>query len=474
MKKDDCFTITDTINNSINGTVLGVNPKIGYVTSITPEMVYGNRMLYYTSHAESSRMKDFIVNDLFQIIKRGESFVVSDIKADMIFLLQDMCKSSGYTVKVFNPFKKESLLCDTLADGVDLISTLYDRNGIRDCEVENAIAFATSLMNGTYETVTDGLLNDIQMALLTAVILYTMYYEAKDLKEPLRTMSAVYHLLADNNVDELHNLFLQFSQDTEKDETHSHPAWNQYLTYYFCEESHLNNEEYLLHQTSLHHTIREALLMRLGIFASEDVCKQASLNEIDLCLPAREKCAYFVMECDDFCGDVLTNLFIDSLITQIAIQDKLAIGDPSFKRVPVNMFLPVLPHILGISAIEMKMRVIRDYIRITFLAETPPRHLAEMGADVNWRLLMSDCDVHIFFGTDNMNYHEFMRQHLRCFHEFSEPLSVMWSEIFTDLPALLSNECVVLIEGNGPFLFNTIPCKEHPLFPRPFTISTMK
>ena len=235
----------------------------------------------------SGKTTSFVLNEIFQCIARDESVVLTDSKGNLYSDTADYARSRGYTVKLFNladPAHSDSWNCLDEIEGDQL----------------RAQTFVNTIMSNTYSGKDDYFWNNCEMNLLKTVSLYVEL--DNDCKH--KNMGTAYDLFSKDTRD----LEQKFGRLRE-----NHPAKRAYNLYRKSAEKVSGN-------------VAMGLGNRLQVFQNDMIRSITSYNEIDLSLPAKEKCAYYVVISDqDRSFDFLSSLFFAFLfIDTIRYADRFA------------------------------------------------------------------------------------------------------------------------------------------------------
>lgn len=199
-----------------------------------------------------------VLPTIFQTIRRGESLIVTDPKGELYELTSPMARAHGYVTKILN-YDQDYLLH---SDSVDFLKNVGDNTDIADSLAEIIIANLFKDNKGDFWQ--DGALN-----LLTFAILYV----TTNTIGMKRTLGSVYELINKNGVSELEDLALMLPED--------HVA-----------VSYFNNFK------DGPDTVKDSTLSGLGIrlrkLASKAIHNIVSVDDVDLSLPGREKCIYYI------------------------------------------------------------------------------------------------------------------------------------------------------------------------------------
>lgn len=359
--------IRDTVDK-IDGTLLGIDPDTKLLCSPKSSLwLNGHKAVCGGSGARKTTTQVF--NDLLQYIKCGESFLVTDPKGEIYESLSVLCERHGYTTRVYNLRELRN------SDGVDFVKSLRDENGDRDKEVSNAQVLGQVIMANTSEKETGGFWEDNQRGLLTAAILYVMY-DKSGATEP--TLAGAYNLLLKSNKTKIDQLFASLGND--------HPAKAMYNLYAKTEDK-------------VRDSVINGLIMRLQVLMTNAAQRAVSTDEIDLALPSKQKCAYFIITSDqnstfDYIAAMFYTLFF---IRVIGYVDSLS-NEEREHAVPVHLVLDEFPSIGGIPDFDKKLATVRSrkvYITVIFQNYG---QLQDKYTEHSWQTVIGNCDINIYLG----------------------------------------------------------------------------
>ena len=361
--------IMDEVEN-INGPILGRDPETKLICS-PKKSLYINNHKVVCGGSGARKTTTQVLNELFQVIKRNESFIVTDPKGEIYEMLSIMVEKRGYKTKVLNLVNLEN------SDGIDFLKSCRDKNGKQDKEIEAVQTLAKVIMANTAENITGGFWDDNQRGLLTAAMLYVMY-DTTGKTEP--TLAGAYEFLLKSNKTEIDSRFENLDND--------HPAKAEYLLYAKTD-------------TKVRDSVINGLMMRLQIFQTNAAKRIVSSDEINITLPSKEKCAYFVIMSDqtstfDFIASLFFSMFfikevqyVDSLKKQIRESDGL---------IPVNLVMDEFPSIGTIPDFGKKLATVRSRkINITIIFQNYGQ-LMDKYKDNQWETIVANCDTNIYLG----------------------------------------------------------------------------
>ena len=276
----------------------------------------------------------------------------------------------GYTVKIFN------LVNMTRSDRWNPISEITS-----DVEAQTfaEVVIANTQIPGTKSG--DPFWDRAEQNLLKALVLYVVTEYPKE----ERNLASVYILLARNSREEIDKLFYRLPFD--------HPAKMPYNIYAQASD-----------------TVRTGVVIGLGtrlqVFQNQLVGELTSTSDIDLTLPAKEKCAYFAVFPDtDSTFDFLAGLFFSFLFIKLMRYADLN-GGTGEKQ--VYFLLDEFPNIGTISDFTKKISTMRSrnlHCSIIFqnIAQLKNRYPNDA-----WQEIIGNCDSRLFLGATDVMTAEFV------------------------------------------------------------------
>ncbi len=326
-----------------------------------PESSRLNSNLAVYGASGSMKTRSFCMNRILQGVTRKESLIICDPKSELYEKSSEYLRDKGYVVRIFNlvnPETSDSWNCLAEVEGQELMAQLFV-----DVIIKNTL-------NGGKG---DHFWDSAEMNLLKALVLYV----DKSYPEETRNMGQVYKLLTLNSEAALNSLFDVLPV--------SHPAKAPYSLFKQASES-----------------VRGGVIIGLGsrlqVFQAELIKKITARDEIDLELPGKKPCAYFLVTSDqDSTFDFLASLFLSFVfIKLVRYADKNCEGGR----------LPVPVHVLGeeltacgtIPDLSRRLSVIRSrnismscvFQNLAGLQNRYPYNL--------WQEILGNCDVQLFLG----------------------------------------------------------------------------
>ena len=340
------------------GVVLGLLD--GKAVCVPEETRLNSNLAVYGSSG-SMKTRSFCMNRILQGVARGESLIICDPKSELYEKSSEYLRDCGYTVKVFNlvdPEHSDSWNCLAEVEGQELMAQLF---------VDVIIKNTTNGGKG------DHFWDSAEMNLLKALVLYVdQCYPSET-----RCMGQVYQLLTLQSETALNSLFEVLPI--------SHPAKAPYSLFKQASDS-----------------VRSGVIIGLGsrlqVFQSELIKKITGRDEIDLELPGKIPCAYFLVTSDqDSTFDFLASLFLSfTFIKLVRYADKHCEGGKL--AVPVHVLGEELTACGTIPDLSRRLSVIRSRnISMSYvfqnLAGLQNRYPLNL-----WQEILGNCDVQLFLG----------------------------------------------------------------------------
>ena len=344
-----------------DGIILG---KLDGDTVLLPVDTMMNRNIAVYGASGSMKSRAFCRNAILQAARRNESLVITDPKSELYEDTAEYLRERGYTVRVFNtisPENSDSWACLAEIEKDEIMAQVFS----------DVIIKSTSSGRG------DHFWDNSELNLLKALALYVQ------LELPQGSMKDLYSLLA-----------------TDADaETTLETTFNMLLS------GHQAKAPYNIFRQAAE-TVRGGIIIGLGsrlqVFQNKLICDITSHDEIDLELPGKEKCAYFVITSDqDSTFDFLTSLFFSFLfIKLVRYADKHCEGGklPVYVNVIADEFTNI--HVADITKKISTIRSRNISLACCFQSLAQLQNRYPMNA---WQEILGNCDVQLFLGaTDEL------------------------------------------------------------------------
>ena len=307
----------DFNSNHKQGLILGKKNK--KIITLPFDSHFNNNITVVGSSG-SMKTISFVLTNILQLIYLGKSIILTDPKGELYRKTSYLLKQKGYIVKVFN-------LCDMTHS--DRFNPLAQNETINDVQVSTEVI----ITNTQKKAKGDDFWPRAEENLLKA---FEFYFLEKSLKT--NSLKDVYFKIASGDIKEIDNMFKKMPLDS--------PARMSY--HIFATGSD---------------TIKESVLTGLGTrlqaFQDTHVQDLTSENDIDLSLPAKQKCAYFSITSDmTSTFDFLSSLFFVFLFAKLV---KYADSRPNGKcDVGVYFLLAEFANIGQIPDFNKKISTVRS------------------------------------------------------------------------------------------------------------------
>lgn len=429
-----------------NGNYVGMKDVRGMSKNI---IVYGS--------PGTGKSRGFVMPFAMQAVRRGESLIMVDPKAEFYEMYSEFFLSKGYETKAYN-------LLDLFAsDGWNCVMDTTE-----DINLVQSVA-EIIIKNTSSEAERDDFWAKAEKNLLMALLHYvgTLTYPGTNKLLPIeeRSLGTIYKILSTTSVQELDARFRSLPPD--------HPALPPYGIFRQAHKQIWGN-------------IVIGLGNRLNVFQNKLVDSVTKHNEIDLTLPGRQKCAYFCIISDqDSSLEFLSSMFFSLLFVKLF----------DFARSQENRKLPVCVNVLmdefcNISLLESKKifsvarsRNINIQAVVQSIAQLSNRYPKN-----EWQEIVGDCDYQLFLGCNDSMTAEFISD--QCgeitvrVNNSNAPMPNLFSPFMnltrpymhnktsTGRPLMMPDEvrrfpkekAILLIRGAKPLMLNKITPEEHPSF----------
>ena len=314
----------------------------------------------------------FVLSYILQSVKRRHSIIITDPKGDLYMQCAGYLRDNGYVVRTLN------LKDPSKSDGWDMLAAL---EGPR-LEENVAIFSHTLAVNMSEES--GGIFMDGGEALINAIILKTLL-DPNNGPEDKKITTAYQMLLNPDGMAYLDTVFAD-ENITEAEK----PAQLAYFTF-------KNSSPNLLGNIVTHVTVG------LKLFQRKDICDMFTTPGIDMTLPGKQPCAYFIQFPDVHTTySFLTALFFSMLFTYLTdyadlIEDK-SIGKKMGKLLtPVDFLLDEFPSIGTLPDWDSKMAVMRSRkINIVMIIQDYPQLVKRYKE--SWKTIVNNCGCILTLG----------------------------------------------------------------------------
>ena len=355
-ERDEILEVCDVRKSK--GIILG---KIGKKAVLLPTESRLNRNLAVYGASGSMKSRAYIRNAVLQAVRREESMILTDPKSELYEDLSLYLEEKGYKVRVFNlvnPEYSDGWNCLSEIQGSELMAQVF-------CDV---------VIKNTGSIKADHFWDNAEQCLLKALVLYVeQNYEPEN-----RNIGEVYNLLATSNEDKLNAMFSMLP--------HSHPAYAPYSIFKQASD-----------------TVRSGVIIglasRIQVFQNKMIREITAHDDIDLVLPGKEKCAYFVITSDqDSTFDFLSSLMFSFLFIRL-VRYADTYCDGGKLPVHVNFLCDEFPNIGTIVDLKKKISTIRSRnLSISGLVFQNLPQLQNRYPNNEWQEILGNCDVQLFLG----------------------------------------------------------------------------
>lgn len=313
---------------------------------------------------------------IFQAFKRRESVVITDPKGELYCDTAKYAEAMGYTVKIFNLF---------YLPGSDSWDCLAELKGSAQVGIE-AQKFCHIIIENTGDPNAKGggdpVYENAEESLLTALVLYVL---TAPLYDGEQTLGAVATLLQSPEED-LAAKFNALGEDKA-----AKRSWNTYIGA----------------SPNLRGNIKLGLAARLKVLQDETVRQVTGFPDIDLTLPGKAPCAYYVImpvmhSTYRFISSLFFSCLIDKLFEYSLQQKNQALP------VPVNIIMDEFIAIGQIPDFEKKLATVRSAkISIAMIFQNLAQ-LEQEYPDNLWESLFSNCSTFICLACNDMTTAEYL------------------------------------------------------------------
>lgn len=334
-------------------------------------------------------------NIILQCIRRGESFVVTDTSGETPTNFMNYCKECGYETRILN------LIDPKHSDAVNFMS-LFDL-----VDTSDLVGKAQQVAQLIISNVAPGRETEFFVSESYDILTWVMVYLA---------YSADRKVVSDDanqiNLVACRDFLAQGAKQIReqvKMMPPKHPAYSAARTF-------VNSDE-----KAQDRVVRGALTM-LQTLLDENLAQAVSHSDIDLLLPGKKKCAYFVtVSSQEHSRYWIAALFYGCMF--IALADIYAATKPNQQLdVPVNMIFDEFPNIFKIPDFSSKLNTVRkNRISCTLIYQgIPEMELAYPHGE--HRKIIGACDMQILMGTNDM-------ETCKWFQELTGEASIETSDI---------------------------------------------
>lgn len=431
--------------------ILGLNNEPGILFGkkdnrnvVLPFNSHFNKNILVIGSSGSMKSIGFILPNILQLAQYNKSMIITDPKGELYKKTSCMLKNRGYTVKVFN-------LCNMSHS--DRWNPLSEIENINDAQNTADIIISNTQK---HKKSSDDFWPRAEENLLKAFILYF-----KEKMIETNSLADIYLRIAGRDITEIESMFNSLHQDS--------PARMSYNI--FAQGS-----------DTVKASVLTGLGTRLQAFQNELVQKVTSETDIDLTLPAKQKCAYFVITSDMDGGtyDFLSSLFYTFLFIKLV---RYADSRPNGKcDIDVFLLLDEFANIGAIPDFEKKISTTRSRsISIIPVIQNVAQLKNRYPADI-WQEIVGNCDIRVMLGCTDIMTADYISNLLgvataenisiRKDSGIDGELQYGQKNISSTQRKLLNSDeilrlpmdkMIIVLRGNKPYLIDKKIYTEHPL-----------
>ncbi|MDO4542977.1 MAG: type IV secretory system conjugative DNA transfer family protein [Clostridia bacterium] len=350
----------------IMGTVLGKYEN-GVVS--LPSDTRLNQHIAIMGASGTGKSRGFSRTHIIQSVRRAESIIVTDPKGELYNSTAAYCKEHGYEVKVLNLVSPEH------SDYWNVMDEMCG-NTLRVQTLAEVIIQNTNVSSKGGDRFWD----DSETNLVKAVALMVELDKPSDGNGTLRkTLPIIYKLIAGNSEKDLISMFARKGIVSD-----AHPAY-------------IPLQMFLQADPKVRASVVTGFGTRLHILQDKTIQKMLSHSNIDLSLPAKKPCAYYIILRDnDRSLDFIASLFFTFLFVRIC---EYADSQPDLRcTIPVNLILDEFSNIGSIPNFEQVLSTIRSReVHVSIILQNIAQLKNRYPNDV-WSEILGNCDTQILLG----------------------------------------------------------------------------
>ena len=322
-----------------------------------------NKNICVFGSSGSMKTIGFLLTNLLELSKHRKSIIVTDPKGEIYRTTSSYFRAIGYNVKVLNlNDMKHSDRWNPLAENEDLNDVQTSANVIIS-NTQRAQTGAAEFWPRAEEN------------LLKA---FEFYYLENDKEN--NNLTSIYKEISNGDIFDLNDLFKDLESDS--------PGRMSYNIF-----------------ASGSDTIKASVITGLGtrlqLFQNKDLQRLTEESDIDLTLPAKEECIYYIITSDTHSAyDFIASLFYTFLFTKLV---KYADSNPNGKcDVEVFCFLDEFANIGQIPDFNKKISTVRSRgIALIPILQNVGQLKNRYPQDV-WQEIIGNCDTRISMGTTDV------------------------------------------------------------------------
>ena len=345
-----------------HGTILGYVRGTKKVITL-PQKTFYNRNVLVLGSSGSMKTRSYVTPNILNLMRDGESMFITDPKGELVRSTSSILKKYGYVVKVLNLVNIEC------SDRWNLLNNVTDDI--------SAIVFSKTIIDNTTDSKKGGdqFWDKGQQNLLKALALYIV----NEMDDSEKNMTKLYQLITQKKATEnLTALFNKLPAD--------HPAMQPFNI--FLESA--DNDKVRAGMIS-------GLATRLQLFQARKFKMLTEGDDIDLELPGKKKCAYFLVIPDSHSSfDFMAALFYSFAFMKLTNEADLRLSGKL--KLQVNFILDEFSNICQIPDFTKKISTIRSRGINVFVIIQNITQLENRYPDGAWEEIISGCDNKVFLG----------------------------------------------------------------------------
>lgn len=370
--------LTGTIYGKHRDDPLDDNRFSLYIASSSKSGLAGNMLVI--GAPGTGKSWGFVRPMIFQCVKRRESMILTDPKAELYESTAGYLADMGYEVRVFNLLEME-------------YSDRWNCIGEADYDERLIPIIASTIINNTSSEKEAGdFWAKAELNLLTALLYYVQ--NDKDVSGnvlPLsqRRLGRILSLLTDNGLATIdHEINLLPA---------GHPAKGPYGLFLQAKENIRGN-------------IVIGLGNRLNVFQDKLVDALTADSTIDLTLPGQKPCAYFcILSAQDHTYAFLSSLFFTMIFSRLEQYARRETEDGKLP-VPVNFVLDEFPSIGKLGDFKRSIAFTRGFRMNCIVIVQSIAQLADIYPRREWEEITACCDATICLGVNDTTSAQFISE----------------------------------------------------------------
>lgn len=327
-----------------------------------------NDNVFVVAGPGGGKSASYVISLVMQIIRRGESAIINDVKAELFKYLSELGKRAGYEVRMLNLNPK---YLDN-SDGFNFLESCIDTE--TSMTVSNAV-IATASQVYVADFWTEGALNLLQAIILRIVT-------SKDYPQDKKTLTEVFNYLTQKSLEEIELDFANIRS--------GHLAYVPFQTFKEGKEE-------------VKRQVLQGLRIKLKVFNSPKLRRVMSENKYGLSAanPGKKRCLYFIgSNARDSSMASMLALYYKLSFQALAALAETQLPDQRLP-IPVHMVLDEFANMTPIPDFERELSTVRSYGIITHVICQDITQLDRNYPGNAWRTILNDIDYYILLKTND-------------------------------------------------------------------------